>query len=1282
MPSIANYIKSDLDSLDYVVTGAPVLAGTPVLISPGFYGIPGNDAAVGSTVALRVRGIFAIDKVTPAASYSVGTMLEFNGSTGLHVGGGAGTFRVMAPCAAGDKKVCVRINVETGSGGGGGGSASWGFIAGTLSAQVDLQAALDAKAASSHVHSFASITAKPTTLAGYGITDAQPLDGDLTAIAALTTNTFGRALLTLSSANDLAFVLPDNGVNLAKLVNASAASVLMGRRAGSAGAWEEITLGSGLTMTGTTISASGGGGGGATDPPGLFVVDASGVAATDNANIAQAVADAIAYGDGAIIEFRGTATNKEIYVTTNHAFGLVSVSLQGGPGFEGLIYTTSSSGFFWGADYYPWDLNPIGRIPLGVARNNNQLNDLSRFRLRVTATSGNYTLTLNGLTTGNIAATADATAIQTAINAVGGLNGNITVAGSGGDFVLYPAGTLVYNTTFAGTANNVSLVGGTATLYSTTPTVGKWYAFWSDNNVTEATWHASNIAMRPLEFHRIARQVVEAKQFSLTIAGTVTGGSYAITINGLTVTGISHNANASAIQSAVNGVGGLNGNVTVSGAGPFLFDMVGSFRNQQNTMSVNESGLTGGSTPRATLVASQVPGVNKWLLADTMYDPMTAASNYYVEIPTVHNVRISNINVRSADGVTPSGSTFYLGGCIDYLIENCRIGNKNARNNPGVIFSLFCTGTMKNVQVYDHEDPNNSMSAYYGMGDASCNRIVRENVKFGATRHGYTTYARARNISGVDYRYGGNLNAHFEKCYWSANPQYLPTTGAQQSAPLFDTHTETSRLTLSNCQWDVPANQVGISIRGRDVTVLNPTIRCADSAFPINVTGKNFTCVGGTIDGGFISYVRNYGTQADVDNARFLGVTWKNYNYCVLRVETGTGLEVDSCKFLGAGGTAVASPWCPRAPIYIKSLTNNTTARARITNNTAPKYSNVAFVYPGDVTLDQLYYSGNEGATTYGGSSIGIARTRETHGVEGFGTAGAAIQTTIEWEMLYGVANGHPKYVYRQKTAHGLTLADKFKPIVLDISGAPAYSIYDDTTDEQPIGLLFDVPHESAVDANNFIVIAPHGLTLEIPKTFMGGTHSSGTDKPTGYWDLSDGKYEAVKPLDSHANATPIVDITAFTANLMQVTVNLPGVSFVNTGAFGESWLGATAATDAVALLTSTPLTVAEVTAGAFKSSSSQIITQSGTARTLSAADNGKIIKCTSSSATTITVPTGLGAGFSCKVIREGSGSVTFAASSTTINSPGGLLAISAQHRTAELLSTATNVFNLDGSLS
>lgn len=64
-----------------------------------------------------------------------------------------------------------------------------------------------------HTHAFGELTGKPTTLSGYGITDAltaaaiaatyQPLNGNLTSIAALTTTSYGRGLLTLANVTAL-----------------------------------------------------------------------------------------------------------------------------------------------------------------------------------------------------------------------------------------------------------------------------------------------------------------------------------------------------------------------------------------------------------------------------------------------------------------------------------------------------------------------------------------------------------------------------------------------------------------------------------------------------------------------------------------------------------------------------------------------------------------------------------------------------------------------------------------------------------------------------------------------------------------------------------------------------------------------------------------------------------------------------------------------------------------------------------------------------------------------
>lgn len=64
------------------------------------------------------------------------------------------------------------------------------------------------------------------------------------------------------SSSGTVWTIDNDAVTYAKLQNISAASKLLGRGDGGSGDAQEITLGSGLTMSGTTLSASGGGGGG------------------------------------------------------------------------------------------------------------------------------------------------------------------------------------------------------------------------------------------------------------------------------------------------------------------------------------------------------------------------------------------------------------------------------------------------------------------------------------------------------------------------------------------------------------------------------------------------------------------------------------------------------------------------------------------------------------------------------------------------------------------------------------------------------------------------------------------------------------------------------------------------------------------------------------------------------------------------------------------------------------------------------------------------------------
>ena len=88
---------------------------------------------------------------------------------------------------------------------------------------------------------------------------------------------------------------------------------------------------------------------------------------------------------------------------------------------------------------------------------------------------------------------------------------------------------------------------------------------------------------------------------------------------------------------------------------------------------------------------------------------------------------------------------------------------------------------------------------------------------------------------------------------------------------------------------------------------------------------------------------------------------------------------------------------------------------------------------------------------------------------------------------------------------------------------------------------------------------------------------------------------------------------------------------------------------------------------------------QTGTAYTLLSSDNGKVVVLDNASAITVTVPSGLGAGFNCSFVQKGAGQVSFSASSTTINNRQSHTKINAQYGVASLLAYATDTFVLAG---
>lgn len=90
---------------------------------------------------------------------------------------------------------------------------------------------------------------------------------------------------------------------------------------------------------------------------------------------------------------------------------------------------------------------------------------------------------------------------------------------------------------------------------------------------------------------------------------------------------------------------------------------------------------------------------------------------------------------------------------------------------------------------------------------------------------------------------------------------------------------------------------------------------------------------------------------------------------------------------------------------------------------------------------------------------------------------------------------------------------------------------------------------------------------------------------------------------------------------------------------------------------------------------------QTGTAYTLQASDAGKVVVLNNASAITVTVPSGLGAGFNCSFVQKGAGQVSFDDNSgaTTINNRQSHTKINAQYGVASLLAYAADTFVLAG---
>jgi len=139
--------------------------------------------------------------------------------------------------------------------------------------------------------------------------------------------------VTGSGTGSFAATIANDAVSYAKIQNVSAASKLLGRGDSGSGDVQEITIGSGLAMTGTTLSASGGGGG-APDSADYLVKTANASLSAERV-VTDSTSITANWGTAGQVAFERAALTGDVTASANSnattiAAGAVSTSKMGG----------------------------------------------------------------------------------------------------------------------------------------------------------------------------------------------------------------------------------------------------------------------------------------------------------------------------------------------------------------------------------------------------------------------------------------------------------------------------------------------------------------------------------------------------------------------------------------------------------------------------------------------------------------------------------------------------------------------------------------------------------------------------------------------------------------------------------------------------------------------------------------------------------------------------------------------------------------------------------------
>jgi hypothetical protein len=378
-----------------------------------------------------------------------------------------------------------------------------------------------------------------------------------------------------------------------------------------------------------------------------------------------------------------------------------------------------------------------------------------------------------------------------------------------------------------------------------------------------------------------------------------------------------------------------------------------------------------------------------------------------------------------------------------------------------------------------------------------------------------------------------------------------------------DTHTSGLFGVFEGNRVTVPddGSNIGISIRGRHISVLNNQIKCGSASIGMQIGGPNCIASGNEIKGGW----RCEAGDTTSFNPSVSGIVYeKNRHYDMfgpgLLWTGGTNAIVANNEFTNCGYLFNTSPRIPQIAMYIRDLGPSGTIQiygnrgrktsekmgigfgATVTAAMVTRYEDNLFSgYGGTVYntgvrhkqwrsgeavayLDLCWSNGKEYRANNPATTNVTAPSHSSGQVyDGGGTTGVAWEyvrdipaaLVMELEARHGSKNGLPQCLFQTKTAHTLVHADRWKPLntvweVLDDADAgETWSGY----------ILADIYDE------NTIMVAGAGMMMIPPHTMIAGSYSI-TDGTKLYWDLSAGGYKATNL--GHGGNPPVFRISTY----------------------------------------------------------------------------------------------------------------------------------------------------------